>query len=77
MSITRRKFCGAMAGGTVLLLMQSCGAGDDDADKPAASSCGASGAAISLNHGHTLVIPLVDLDSIGRHDLQQPRLIGP
>lgn len=64
MSITRRKFCGAIAGGTVLLLVQSCGAGDDDADKPAASSCGASGAAISLNHGHTLVIPLVDLDSM-------------
>jgi len=43
--------------------VQGCGAGDDDTEPPALS-CGASGAAISLNHGHTLGIAAVDLDSM-------------
>lgn len=64
MSITRREFCGAMTGGTVLLLVQGCGGGGGDTMEPSGSSCGASGAAISLNHGHALVIASLDLDSI-------------
>ena len=64
--ITRREFCeGAiMAGGSVLLLLQGCGGGGGETNPPPGSSCGASGAAISLNHGHTLVIASVDLDSM-------------
>ena len=65
MSITRREFCGAaMVGGTVLLLVQGCGGGGGDANTPPGLSCGASGAAILLNHGHTLLIASVDLDSM-------------
>jgi hypothetical protein len=66
MTITRKGFLGAAAGGTVLLLLQSCGGGggdDDDDDPPGGQSCGASGAAIAGNHGHTLVIPSADLTS--------------
>lgn len=64
MNITRGTFCGAMAAGTVLLLVQSCGGGGGETTDPLGSSCGASGAAISLNHGHTLVIASSDLDSM-------------
>ena len=39
----------------------SCSGGD--AAEPAGTSCGASGTAISLNHGHTLEIASSDLDS--------------
>lgn len=63
MSARRREFCGAMAGSSVLLLMHGCGGGGGDAVGPARASCGASGAAISLNHGHTLVVAWFDLDS--------------
>jgi hypothetical protein len=63
MSTTRREFCGAMVGSSVFLLMYGCGGGGGDAVEPAGTSCGASGPAISLNHGHTLVIASSDLDS--------------
>jgi hypothetical protein len=64
MTISRKQFLGASAGGTVLLLLQGCGGGGgDDNDPPPAQSCGASGAAIAGNHGHTLVIARADLDA--------------
>ena len=62
-SITRRQLCGAMAGGAMLVSMHGCGGGGDTPDAPG-SGCGSSGAAISLNHGHSLAIASGDLDSL-------------
>ena len=64
MNVTRRVFFRAMTGGTVLLSAQGCGGGGGDAIGPSGASCGASGAAISLNHGHAFAIDSFDLDSI-------------
>lgn len=65
--MTRKGFLGAAAGGTILLLLQACGGGDDNDEAAttttASKSCGANGAAIAGNHGHTLSIPAADLDS--------------
>lgn len=61
--ITRRVFSQAMTGSATLLLVHGCGGGGGSA-APSGTSCGASGTAISLNHGHALVIPLMDLDSM-------------
>jgi hypothetical protein len=73
MTMTRKGFLGAATGGAILLLLQACGGGgDDDSSTPtgggatsgaALTQCGSSGAAISSNHGHTLSIPVADLDS--------------
>ncbi len=63
--ITRRVFSHAMAGTATLLLVHGCGGGGvSGSTAPSGTSCGASGTAISLNHGHALVIPLMDLDSM-------------
>ena len=65
MNITRKQFCGVLAGGSVVLLLKACGGGGYSA--PAAGtamSCGASGTAIAGNHGHLLVIAAADLDSM-------------
>lgn len=62
MTITRKDFLGAAAGSTVLLLLQGCGGGGDNPPPPA-QSCGASGAAIAGNHGHSLSIARADLDA--------------
>ena len=64
MSITRMEFCGVTAAGTGLVLMPACGGGGSETPQTAEPSCGASGTAISLNHGHLLVIATVDLDSM-------------
>jgi hypothetical protein len=79
MSITRKRFVGAVAGGTVTLLIQGCGGGGSSAflalfggangggttDNPQpAASCGSSGSEISGNHGHVLSVPTTDLASI-------------
>ena len=61
--ITRRVFSQAMTGSATLLLVHGCGGGGGSA-APSGTSCGTSGTAISLNHGHALVIPLMDLDSM-------------
>ena len=55
-----------MAAGTTLLLVPGCGGGSGggDAAEPAGPRCGASGAAIALNHGHALVIAPADLNSM-------------
>ena len=58
-STTRRDVCSAMVGGTALLLIPGCGGGGE----AAGSHCGASGNAITLNHGHLLTIAAADLDS--------------
>jgi len=70
MTMTRKGFLGAATGGAILLLLQACGGGGDDGGTPsgtpsgaALTQCGSSGAAISGNHGHTLSIPVADLDS--------------
>jgi hypothetical protein len=66
MVMTRKEFCATLAGSTVTLWLQGCGGGGDYSGSPAAggSSCGASGSAISSNHGHVLTIPKADLDSL-------------
>jgi hypothetical protein len=66
--LTRKEFLGAATGGTILLLLQGCGGGGDSNSNPAPSppaamTCGASGSAIAGNHGHSLSIPVADLDS--------------
>ncbi len=62
--MTRKTFCGALAGSTVALLFQACGGGGGDAAAPAPPPSG-SGCTdtIAANHGHTLVIATADLDS--------------
>ena len=66
-TMTRKGFLGAATGGAILLLLQACGGGGDDnnGSTPGAArtQCDASGAEISGNHGHTLSIPVADLDS--------------
>lgn len=64
--MTRKEFYATLVGSTVTLWLQGCGGGGDYSGSPAAggSSCGASGSAISGNHGHALTIPKSDLDSI-------------
>jgi hypothetical protein len=66
MNITRKQFCGGLAGGSVALLLQACGGGGSSAPPAGgtASGCGASGAAIAGNHGHVLVIATADLESL-------------
>lgn len=65
--MTRKEFLGAAAGGTLLLLLDACGGGGDGYGGGTTPSmlgqCGATGAAIAGNHGHTLNIPVADLDS--------------
>jgi hypothetical protein len=66
-TMTRKGFLGAATGGAILLLLQACGGGGDDNNGTppgtAPSQCGSGDAGISGNHGHTLSIPLADLDS--------------
>jgi len=70
MSMTRKEFCGGLAGGTVLLLFQGCGGGGGYSGSSSGgmmsttTSCGASGSAIAGNHGHVLTIARADLDSM-------------
>ena len=67
MSMTRKRFLGSVAGGTVVLLFQACGGGGTSymgGNPPPASTCGASGTQISGNHGHALTIASADLDSM-------------
>ena len=62
--ITRKAFCGALAGSTVALLFQGCGGGGGDSPAPAPAPGGAGCSdTIAANHGHILVIATTDLDS--------------
>lgn len=70
MDISRKQFCASLAGATVTLWLQGCGGGGGDGGgsttpPPAGGGaiCGAGTGNISANHGHTLTIPRVDLDS--------------
>lgn len=63
-TLSRKQFLGAAGSSMVMLLLQGCGGGyDDDDAPPGGQSCGASGAAIAGNHGHSLSIARADLDS--------------
>lgn len=65
-SMTRKQFLGALSGGTVMLWLQACGGGGSSSGGDGggdALSCGAGGADISANHGHSLTINETDLDS--------------
>lgn len=65
-SMTRKQFLGALGGGTVVLWLQACGGGDSSGGGDGGGdelACGASGANISANHGHSLTINATDLDS--------------
>lgn len=53
-----------MAAGAAPLLVQGCGGGSGDNAGLPLSTCGAGGAAISLNHGHALAVAPSDLDSM-------------
>lgn len=69
MVISRKDFCNGLLGGSAVLLFPGCGGGSDyggspaPAPTPAPAACGATGAAISGNHGHVLTVPRADLDS--------------
>lgn len=77
MNMTRKDFCGALLGGTVLLFIQGCGGGGSDSGStmdsatptptPSPPSGGnpSSGCtdSIAANHGHVLAVALADLDS--------------
>lgn len=68
MNMTRKTFCASLAGSTVTLWLQGCGGGGYSSggggSSTTGSTCGASGPDISANHGHTLTIPKLDLDSL-------------
>jgi len=68
MNLSRKQFCASLAGATVTLWLQGCGGGGGDSgssNPPAgAGICGAGIANITGNHGHTLTILRVDLDSV-------------
>jgi hypothetical protein len=57
--ITRKQFSAALVGGTVLLWLGGCG-GDPDEELEELDG----NVRISSNHGHSLVIPAEDLDSV-------------
>lgn len=75
--ITRKAFCGALAGTTVALLFQACGGGGgDDSGGPAPAPAPGPAPApapppavmgctdtIGDNHGHELIVAVADLDS--------------
>ncbi len=68
MNLTRKQFCASMAGATVTLWLQACGGGGGgggggSTPPPASTTCGAGVNNVTGNHGHTLTIPKVDLDS--------------
>lgn len=65
MGYTRMRFVQALAGIGAGLALPGCGGGSDDPAPTTGGSlsCGASGAAISGNHGHVLQVPVADLDS--------------
>ena len=71
MAMTRSQFCNAFVGVSALLILQGCGGGGSDYGSspppppgpPPAPQCGASGTAITGNHGHTLTIPEADLSA--------------
>ena len=67
MTIDRRQFLERVGGGTALLFLAGCGGGaggygGSAAPAPAQNQCGA--VTITGNHGHSLVIPVADLDSM-------------
>lgn len=76
MAMRRSEFCSALVSASALFVLQGCGGGGTDygsspspapgpAPGPApAPQCGSGGTAIAGNHGHVLVVPLVDLDSM-------------
>lgn len=63
MAVTRKQFLGGLGAGTVVLWLQGCGGGGSDGGGGGGNQCGATGAAISGNHGHTLTIPEADLSA--------------
>ena len=66
MTIDRRQFFERIGGGTALLFLAGCGGGmgygGSSAPAPAQNQCAA--VTITGNHGHSLVIPIADLDSM-------------
>ena len=61
--LTRKLFLRQMRGGCLTLVLAGCGGGDDDeVVVPPAVTC--SNFLFSGNHGHGLVIPAADLDSL-------------
>jgi len=57
--ITRKQFSAALVGGSVMLWLSGCG-GDPDEELEELDG----NVRISSNHGHSLVIPAADLDSV-------------
>ncbi len=67
--ITRKGFCQSALGGTVLLLVQSCGLDglDLSADADATDAAGCS-SMIADNHGHVLGLAPADLDALAERN---------
>ncbi|HEV8689696.1 MAG TPA: hypothetical protein VGQ91_05325 [Ideonella sp.] len=63
MTMTRKQFLGRLGSGSVVLWLQACGGGGGGGGGGGQQQCGATGAAISGNHGHTLTIAESDLNS--------------
>ena len=73
MGMTRKRFLQGAAGSTVALLLQSCGGGGGGSGGASTTGggygggmmtpTGCSAETISANHGHTLSIPVADLDA--------------
>lgn len=66
MDISRKRFCASLAGATVTLWLQGCGGGGGDSGggpPTGSTTCGAGVGNVTGNHGHTLTILRVDLDS--------------
>jgi VCBS repeat-containing protein len=67
MDITRKRFIELFSSGSALLILHGCGGGDDydgnPAPAPAPAPASGCNDVVSANHGHTLVVPVADLDS--------------
>jgi hypothetical protein len=65
MAVTRKQFLSGLGAGAVVLWLQGCGGGGGYGDDGGGGNqqCGATGASISGNHGHSLTIPETDLNA--------------
>jgi hypothetical protein len=63
MTMNRKQFIERLGAGGVLLVLQACGGGGGGSGPGFVSAkCSATGAAVSSNHGHSLLIEAADLD---------------
>jgi len=65
MNMSRKRFLGSLASGTVVLLFQGCGGGGGGygGTPMPSTTCNATSITNVANHGHALSVPKTDLDS--------------